>query len=311
MFLRRPLQILDTDLEPVSALPDLKRSPHLPLELERIVFDLAAFEDWTEIPRLMRIAWRVKQCVAMDPGMANPDLAEVPQISTANMLRFISRKSNSFLAASVRHLFINIDFGDRPCLLQILILNACPKLTDLYLYDIPTSSNHLPLLCRLKWLSHLAIRVSDLFPRRFANFGSPLFRNVTHLQLLDHHSTLPVLLGQSLSHAPCLSHVAFSFFTDVLGVHDSVRVNTRLCCIAFLSSSLKFPNFPASLRPIHGDDDRFVCISDWCRVSQWFRGATNRLDYWTLADSFIAAKRAGKADASQYLISASSATWSS
>ncbi|KAK6991807.1 hypothetical protein R3P38DRAFT_229330 [Favolaschia claudopus] len=241
MFRRRPLQILDTDLEPGSALPDLNRSPHLPLELERIVFELAALEDWTEIPWLMRTAWRVKQwlepllyrtlwvypSVAMDPGMANPDFAEVPQISTANMLRLISRKSNSFLAASVRHLFINLDFGDRPCLLQILILNACPELTDLYLYDTATSSDHLPLLCRLKWLSHLAIRVSDLFPRRFANFGSPLFRNVTHLQLLDHHSTLPVLLGQSLSLAPCLSHVAFSFFTDVLEVHDSVRVNTQ------------------------------------------------------------------------------------
>ncbi|KAK7012949.1 hypothetical protein R3P38DRAFT_3278183 [Favolaschia claudopus] len=58
------------------------------------------------------------------------------------------------------------------------------------------------------------------------------------------------------------------------------------------------------------DDDRMVCMIYDHYVRHWFSGAATGQDYWSVADDFIAAKRPGKIDRSQYFVDAEDDSWS-
>ncbi|KAJ7339007.1 hypothetical protein DFH08DRAFT_964061 [Mycena albidolilacea] len=74
--------------------------------------------------------------------------------------------------------------------------------------------------------------------------------------------------------------------------HAAISADTRLHCIVFLGSQPAVADTsPLSM------DSRFVCVQQTLDYRlDWLQGAVSGEDYWALADAFIAARRAGKAD---------------
>ncbi|KAF7369649.1 hypothetical protein MVEN_00295900 [Mycena venus] len=257
--------------------------PRLPPELERSIFEIAALWRPTDMPALLRIAWRVKLWYFPDRT------SSVSPLDT--LLNKISTESGSLVLSSVRHIFLELE-QDQKISVVDAILTACPHVTNIFVFDNPTPE-YLPILSRLPRLLRLATDLPPLFSPGVIDFGAPLFRNLTHLELIDGSRDLPA----DLTVMPNLTHIAFNVDSGIAALHAQIQANTQLRCIAFLRRS----GF-AEISPIP-EDARFLCIQQTNFRADWLRGATIGVDYWELADAFIAAKQAGKIDRSQYCIS--------
>ncbi|KAK6977989.1 hypothetical protein R3P38DRAFT_2665522 [Favolaschia claudopus] len=296
--------------------------PRAPLELERRIFEIAATQNGGDIPRFMRTAWRVREwtepllyrilffrltpTVPFGPVVVPiEDRHWLPYIPFPAFLTLLSVKPTSFFERHVRHIFIDAGIEAYSLVLYIVILTACSHITDLYILHPPTP-DYIPIICRLHSLRRLAIQAVPLFAPNQVNFGSALFRNITHLQLLDFDDYLPQHLGEQLALAPCLTHVSFSVFFNVPALHTRVRTNTQLQCIVFLDAGWPSVDLAA---PLEIPDDRVVVIRHTNFFTEFFRGSRNGDDYWGLAEAFIHAKRQGEVDGSLYVISTRSNPW--
>ncbi|KAJ7304842.1 hypothetical protein DFH08DRAFT_976441 [Mycena albidolilacea] len=100
---------------------------------------------------------------------------------------------------------------------------------------------------------------------------------------------------------PTLTHLGVNSFFDDTTDYDAVRSQTILQCIVVL---VQQPIM--DVHDVHPwtDDDCFVLIHQEKSCSlDWLAGARAGDDYWVFADAFIAARRAGKVDVLQYIIS--------
>ncbi|KAJ7909979.1 hypothetical protein B0H13DRAFT_618153 [Mycena leptocephala] len=271
----------------------------LPPELERTIFEIVALLEPTNIPTLMRIAWRVKHWV--EPllyrviflsSIVIHNMHGFPVAPLDIWLEAISKKSASFVESSVSHIFLDSDSADGTEL-SVLDVILAPRVKNLFCFDA-SAPRYLPVLDRLQCLSRLTIDVGPLFAPDAIDFTAPLFRNLTHLEFLDDGDGLPSDIGPGLALIPNLTHVAFNSVTDVAALHASVRTNMRLRCIVF---------FTLSETHLDSDDTRVLGIHQTNFRVDWLRGAATGEDYWALADAFIAAKHAGKVDRSLYSIS--------
>ncbi|KAK7051748.1 hypothetical protein R3P38DRAFT_2857190 [Favolaschia claudopus] len=283
-------------------------SPRLPLELERFVFELAAHRQRSDIPRFIRVAWRVKEW--LEPVLYQFLLAtaysihylppqpvhRLPRIRTEKLLSLISTKSPPF-CNSVQRLLLNLDVERHAQLFYLVILAACSQLTELYFLSRRClNSAYLPRLCELNSLHRLAVDAPRLFHPNPVDYGSSLFRNITHFELLSYCDPDTCSgIGEELAHAPSLTHIAFHNTVNIPAIHACVRANSHLTCILFRSNLPIHPH----IRPL-SPDVRMVCMPYDNLVLSWFRGVTSGHDHWAAADEFIAAKRAGKIDPSVY-----------
>ncbi|KAK6988678.1 hypothetical protein R3P38DRAFT_276267 [Favolaschia claudopus] len=303
----------------ILAHPEICATPKLPIDLERVVFELAAHNARGEIPRYMRVAWRVKQWlepvlyqflfVAVYNPNTLPDgpVGELRRIRIEAMLSLISTKPPSFLR-SIKRLILNVAIEQHAKIFDLLVLSACSHVTDLYLMSgrRQLSPAYLPRLCELRHLRRLTVAAGLLFYPNPVDYGSPLFRNITHLELLQNYKPIIFRIGQDLAQAPSLTHIAFASTADVPVLHAAVRVIERLKCILFRADG---STRLAAIQPL-SPDDRLVCMAyHYSLVLPWYYGAVNGEDDWAVADKFIAAKRDGKIDASHYLISDKDRIW--
>ncbi|KAK6977990.1 hypothetical protein R3P38DRAFT_3120369 [Favolaschia claudopus] len=290
-------------------------SCRLPLELERVVFEFAARRQRSDIPRFLRVAWRVKHwCVILRLIISIPSIAAfsgsnrfyIVPCSSLHTTRTNSphhrsapsqaTKPPSFFD-SVRRLYLNLDILQHVELFHFIVLTACPQIEELYLMDsIRLSPAYQPRLCELRSLSRFAGVPGRLFRPKPIDYVSPFFRNLTHLEFIDYHdfANRPYI-GEELAQAPCLTHVAFLVTYGIPDLHACVRVNSRLACILFRTPI----SHPLPIQPFV-PDDRMVCATHDHLELRWFRSAIYGEDYWAIADVFIAAKRAGKIDPSLY-----------
>ncbi|KAK6978006.1 hypothetical protein R3P38DRAFT_3120417 [Favolaschia claudopus] len=293
-------------------------SCRLPLELERVVFEFAARQQRSDIPRFLRVAWRVKHwCVILRliisiPSIATfsgsnrfyivpcsslhtirtnspPPVCALPRFRIELLLRFIATKPPSFFD-SVRRIYLNLDILQHVELFHFIVLTACPQIEELYLMDMHLSPAYQPRLCELRSLRRFAGVPGRLFRPKPIDYGSPFFRNLTHLEFLDYHdfANRPYI-GEELAQAPCLTHVAFLVTYGIPDLHA--------CCILFRTPI----SHPLPIQPFV-PDHRMVCVTHDHLELRWFRSAIYGEDYWAAADEFIAAKRAGKINPSLYHI---------
>ncbi|KAJ6571217.1 hypothetical protein B0H19DRAFT_1255207 [Mycena capillaripes] len=75
------------------------------------------------------------------------------------------------------------------------------------------------------------------------------------------------------------------------------------CIVAVTQNGEGYPETNMEFARVLSEDDRFVWIGQTNYWNDWVRGAIGGEDYWALADAFIAARRAGRVDRSQYAIS--------
>ncbi|KAF7345799.1 hypothetical protein MVEN_01600800 [Mycena venus] len=296
--------------------------PRLPRELECTIFEAAALSRPTSIPQLALVAWRVNHWVEpllyqvlfvsrYSESYSSRGIHQKSGLPVSNaeiLLGKIANKPAEFLRSSVKHLFLDVfKKSDVEA-----ILMACICVTNLF---IETSSTPDPrTLAGLQCLHHLTIDIETLFGGPDIDFSHPLFRNITHLELLDDYrqGLRMDVLCSGLALIPHLTHIAFNTIPKrpELGglsvLHARLRADIRLQCILFLSPDVRDA---MRARRVLSGDDRIVCIDQDAYRLDWIHGARTGEDYWTLAEAFIAAKRAGKVDRMLYNISDDDDSW--
>ncbi|KAJ6505084.1 hypothetical protein C8R45DRAFT_544196 [Mycena sanguinolenta] len=270
----------------------------LPPELERRIFEIAALACPVRIPTLMLVAGRVKFWV-------EPLLYRVVYLndSTTSELRDLDlptfavdapeqRPPNSF--RHVRHLFIDDDVVKQPMLNSWLL--ACTGVTNLYAW-LDYKPEILPSISGLTNVQYLSIDVRVL---RGTTVPFPLFLTITHLELFVFTRAADDSVDRvwgNICLIPRLTHLALNAHLQDSLSHAALCRHTQLQCIVFFSP---WRSLDGSLLC---EDSRFVCIEEELDYyNDWLNGAVFGEDYWALADTFLAARRAGTVDRSRYYI---------
>ncbi|KAJ6495187.1 hypothetical protein C8R45DRAFT_164190 [Mycena sanguinolenta] len=274
--------------------------PRLPPELEHRIFQIAALARPVGIPALMLVARRVK--IWVEPILYRVVFLNGPTVIYKKDLRDLGlpiftvdaleeRSPNSF--GHVRHLCIDDAFVGDTALEGWLL--ACIGATNLYAW-ITCSPHVIPLISSFTNVQYLTIDVRALCGTAVP---LPLFLTVTHLELLDFtdDGTQLKSVCRNILLIPRLTHIALNSSLDSNLSHAALRANTQLQCIVFVSPATSLDASPLL------DDDRFVCIDEELDYyKDWLNGAVFGEDLWSFADAFLAARRAGIIERSEYRI---------
>ncbi|KAJ7831139.1 hypothetical protein B0H14DRAFT_3713999 [Mycena olivaceomarginata] len=288
--------------------------PHLPPELERIIFVLAALARPKRIPILILMACRVK-------GWVEPLLYRVVILSSSSALRkelgfpiftvdilprTIATKPPQFLQNSVQHLFLEAHLVP----LELAAICAeCNKVLNLF--DCSTFATlDLDILGGLKHLRSLALGLDDFLRCCNIEGTRSLLGKITHLELFDTTGSERMENLAACFHLmPRLTHLALASISFGVPLQTALRDNKNIQWILFLVSDSVVPQEPES-PGVLAEDDRFVCVDQGAHWRQdWLRGADTGESYWALADAFIAARRKGTVDRSRYRISTPDTSW--
>ncbi|KAK7051870.1 hypothetical protein R3P38DRAFT_2684516 [Favolaschia claudopus] len=274
--------------------------PFLPIELERIIFQLCAQSLPVFTPQLMLVARRVKEwvepflyrviCIGLDsaaPGF--------PLFTPDTFTCMMTRKSPKFLRSAVRHFMVE-DGSEYPVR---ELLNICTEIEDLWLplqdgsyvpiiQVLPLRRLgidfrqflRLPLTCRaLSGLTHLAF--TDSLTETPGEYDAACaaflaLPKLTHLSFDGgiHSQFIRERIGQILESLPSL-HVVVAFAYHIFDFTGNRRIATT------------DPRFVAFLRPDFSLD--------------WHAGARGGADYWTDAENSVAKRRAGESDFFHFL----------
>ncbi|KAF8649077.1 hypothetical protein AX16_006024 [Volvariella volvacea WC 439] len=201
--------------------------PRLPQELERIIFEIAARNDRDKtMPVLMLVARRVRdwlqpiryETLVLDSSLFD-QLSESPLILPP---RLPSRPQ----ALHVRNLLVT---GYQPKNLAFDwiedLLPQCPNLQDLAIWCItPITSNILSLLTSAiqsplrtvtsRGLIRLSASLAELFPDGHTDFHHEVFKDLTHLEVLDfpRESRGQWIEGNNYASLPSLRYLSIALF---------------------------------------------------------------------------------------------------
>ncbi|KAJ7626925.1 hypothetical protein FB45DRAFT_920319 [Roridomyces roridus] len=271
--------------------------PLLPLELEQVIFELAAYTEPLCVPRLMLVAWRVKEWVhhllyrillySDDPEGPGGARAYPHREDIKNYPRIFSVPP-SLLKTSVRHLCLH-GRGE----MESFLFSACSSLEDLWANGVTLDAiSSLPL-------KRLYCSISDLFGEGPVDFTHPVFSGITHLEICDSVPTTELLSG--LESMPHLTHVAFnatilSSSHELAGLVDFLRPRTlsRLRVVVLLADGIGRPH--VSVPTEVARDPRVVWMACFEYIKDWHQGALTGDDYWARAETFVGMRRAGEVE---------------
>ncbi|KAJ7078015.1 hypothetical protein B0H15DRAFT_540342 [Mycena belliarum] len=259
----------------------------LPPELEREIFEICALTRPVIIPKLMLVAWRVKNWV-------EPLLYRVVHISperypslgvplfTSDILARVLSERPGLLENSVRHMYTW-----SPEESTILIARHRANIDAV-------------LSAYLTCLRQLAVDIVNLFKVYPARFADALFRNVTHLEIF---AEAEYWEGSELASLPQLTHCAFWDETILECAAGAILAGcARLRYLVFLRASGSLNQIEQASCAELALDVRFVALDPGAFDEDWLRGALLQQNYWARAEAFVAAKRAGKVDNSLFLV---------
>ncbi|KAJ7784769.1 hypothetical protein B0H16DRAFT_1446917 [Mycena metata] len=302
----------DSTADDIVVLPS--QDPRFPLELERQVFEMAA-SSLGNIFNLILVASRVKEwsVYAQPPNIQGGDAASnriepllyrvivhgcrqahgLPITLLETLIHKIGSKLPVFWSKSVKSLlFLRVRKPEDEPLGDIFA--ACTGLVRLRT-ALP-HSRFLPALGNLPALRYLCTEVTALSSgANFVDFTHPVFRNITHLELLDipplYEAAHQICTG--LVHIPKLTHIAFHALVMCRALFPLLHLFTHLRAFVLLAGTQSRDNLDFTHLAM---EDRFVSIrqADWKK--DWLWGADTGEDFWALADEFLAARRAGKVD---------------
>ncbi|KAJ7116892.1 hypothetical protein C8R44DRAFT_791609 [Mycena epipterygia] len=271
--------------------------PKLPEDVERLIFEIAAFLRPPSMPALILVAQRVKAwiepilysvlnlCSAPEP---DKPMLQLP----LDTIRDFIKSRPTFLQAHVRHIRL-YGFDDDAYADFMQILSLCKATIDLQLL-LAESPTLLPLLGQLP-LQRLAVNVGQLFPTpATTDFLHPALTQITHLHLFDWHDG-----GwepwSGLAKMPRLTHLSFlnnlvpnNVWMAALTHCKSLEVLAIVC-----SDERGLDNYAPDGAEL-GSDPRFVMVVVTDTLVDWESGARGRRDYWERADEFVAKRRMGK-----------------
>ncbi|KAJ7194792.1 hypothetical protein C8J57DRAFT_1423604 [Mycena rebaudengoi] len=287
--------------------------PTLPFELERRVFETAAFSRPVSVPAMMLVAWRVKLWV--EPLLyrtlvfteSNRLLDSLP-VLTQEMFKRIVRTKPILLRDAVRNVMIRYegyvyeaDVADivHACLgIENLNFEINPS-TDLGMGEygldesyitgiqtLPLRRMHCDLLQLFDWAIGQPSRLS-------------LFTHLTHLDLFYwfNQANSTAEARTRLGDLPQLTHLSVPSHTSNSGtpiLAHLLDVCKSLRALIVLAAPLTPPTDEIAF--LAENDVRFVTVWPHDRIADWQRGALTGIDYWTRADEHIARRLSGEVD---------------
>ncbi|KAJ6468523.1 hypothetical protein C8R47DRAFT_1223322 [Mycena vitilis] len=257
--------------------------PLLPVELEREIFEWAALLHARSIPTFLRVARRVQ--IWLEPLLYRVICVDMPRIGyhgsftpgIPSLLNAIKSKPAALFGA-VRHLFLcNVSLED-----GIAVLQACPGLVDLVVLYCVSDPAILPILAgmRIQQLSVLLEEIGHLSP----DFTHPAFAHITHLNVMDELIDAMAQVCEEIPTLPALTHMAIDYQVP-WGIWPETERTS----------------YEAAQIPYEHDVRFVVGICNWATYSEdWEACARSHSNFWSLADEFVAAKRAGAIEATRY-----------
>ncbi|KAJ7632885.1 hypothetical protein FB45DRAFT_1027009 [Roridomyces roridus] len=266
----------------------------LPAELEKEIFETAAFFEPASIPTLLLVARRVK--IWIEPLLLR--VFSVPAPSSYNLRNF----RHSFAAHVLQELFGKSECPTlwhpervRHLLLHYSILHSilaeCNNIVDLAIGSQCDTSTLLSLSLPFK-LQHLSAPVAPFLLA--SDLSLPPFANITHLDVLDRATEAEGWSTWScLAELPCLTHMSFheNFMPS------SVCAGALEHCKSLIILAVLWPIEEARLATdyayLHLDfeDPRFVMMVVPDLLEDWETGACGGRNYWDVADQLSRQRR--------------------
>ncbi|KAJ7303525.1 hypothetical protein DFH08DRAFT_55259, partial [Mycena albidolilacea] len=280
-------------------------SPFFPPELEREIFEIAAYFHPGTIPSLVLVSRRVYEWIDGITYSAVTPTGAQRSCSVRHLLRAIQSDSKpaSFFHRHVRHVFVNtllIDGSEFSDIQQIL--STCSGVQNLMIHNghkhpesiIPGIAALKPRRLSIDWLFILR----DMDPRQ------PMFTLLTHFYMFDFLlvSGGPQLQASFVAQLPVLTHFAAVFeisaggdfsarARDILAACKSLRVFVfRTQRRIDMRRVLPMEALPST------DDVRFVYMDlPYPDVERgWIAQTRGGTDFWARADAFVVKKRRGE-----------------
>ncbi|KAJ7159226.1 hypothetical protein C8R43DRAFT_920776 [Mycena crocata] len=267
-----------------------------PVELEREIFETAAWRDHREIPTLLRVARRV--LIWLEPILYQTihiDYITSYTERAAAFLRTIQSKPAVFFQNNVRHILLDssawsVDEGKE-------ILKVCTGVVNLVLLGLFSEPTMLPILANMH-IQRLGSWLRDLFEDVMSiDVHHPLFNSVTHLDIFDVQIDFSL---EVLSGLPSLTHLSFSGTFPWGEVRALLEKSAGLQLLLNVWAYVLSRDAQAYARSMAIDDVRFVMGLCWEYWSVWAAGTRGLGDFWSQGDDFVARKRRGEIDGSCY-----------
>ncbi|KAJ7620438.1 hypothetical protein FB45DRAFT_1094607 [Roridomyces roridus] len=272
--------------------------PLLPPDLERVIFELAAYLTPLSMPNLMLVAWRVKEWI-------EPLLYRVAVAGTEN--GWVDQSTRHYPQASISRLLSTSvspihHFVRRLCLVKptsadtFSLLSKCPNIENIWASSVALELKQL-LKIQPGRLKHLHCSLRILFHPDLPDFTHTVFAGITHLQIFDRLGRFDRAVWTGLASLPRLTHLAFLNDEFITIIPDLLRACPALRVLAVVAMSKHVERVaPEVLR----EDVRFVWIMCAEYMKDWHTGASTGRDFWTRAEEFISMRRTGEVDPLQY-----------
>ncbi|KAJ6542550.1 hypothetical protein B0H10DRAFT_1970496 [Mycena sp. CBHHK59/15] len=274
--------------------------PTLPPELERQIFEIAAFLHPESMPALLGVARRVKiwiepllyevLCISLDDDQTERMFQQQPvlQHPLDAIHSLIKSRPSSFFHDHVRHISF-WDYGLYPADDIIEILAVCDATVNLTLLSVTGGPELLSLLGALQ-LQRLTVAFNLLFPA--LDFAHPLFAQITHLDVYDNDGWET---WSNVSQIPRLTHLSFHESQIPNPVCQGALTHCKaLEVLVIVCSTQYILDNDAPDRAALAPDPRFVMLVVVDPLVDWETGARGGEDYWDRAEAFVEKRRSGE-----------------
>ncbi|KAJ7911341.1 hypothetical protein B0H13DRAFT_2482182 [Mycena leptocephala] len=272
----------------------------LPPELERLIFETAAFLHPEAMSALLRVARRVK--IWIEPLIYRALLISSSKESHRHHWSAVhstmqTTRSRFLLREHVRHLYFT-DAIWMGFLTEFLTL--CDGTTHLAFSSATTQPGLLQILAALP-LQRISCFLHILFsPSGPVNFSHSLFERITHLDAFD-WAYKDWDSWSGLEQMPQLTHLSFRHHIRSSICERALKSCRRLQVLVIvwlpqsdlhaIRANIKPPRFTEEALI---QDPRFVMVHIQDFVLDWERSARGGSDYWFAAESLVHRRRVGE-----------------
>ncbi|KAJ7711007.1 hypothetical protein B0H16DRAFT_1629875 [Mycena metata] len=253
----------------------------LPPELERVIFELAAWQSRKTIFTLILVAKKV--CAWIEPELYHVLLFKLPE----QAVRMLQSKPPEFLRQHVHHVALASTFEHTDV---ARLLSTCTSIRNFAFWTGNTYPELVPLLCKLTNLQRLSIDLFDLFggdtELRIPPCEELPFTHITHLDILG---LVSPELWPVFAMLPRLTHLCFS---DVY-LPDAIRAAFDLCeRLELLVVIWIYQEDRSGGEEQSEITDPRLCIIDCEMVYQdWELGARGGVDFWRQGEQMVEMRR--------------------
>ncbi|KAF8208734.1 hypothetical protein K438DRAFT_1961303 [Mycena galopus ATCC 62051] len=266
-----------------------------PPELEREIFETAAFLDPGVIPTLLLVARRV--LIWIEPLL----YTVVCTSSHPSILNATKSKSSDFFHNAVRHLFLDGISTSWTAEEATDLLRLCTGVVNLGAIGKFSNPSLLPILARMK-VQRMAGSLDVLFgDYQSIDLTHQAFSYITHIDIFDEIVSNEPRISEGLAALPALTHLCLNNDVPLEVLEKSLTDCLRLELLVVLFPLSSTYGVHEWLNKIHISDMRFLAGVFRDYWDDWEKGARGLPDFWTAADAFVAQKRCGAIAADRFL----------